>query len=69
MNIERRDRRIGDYGRCEAEDWVPTNDDAVSVRCPRQGRIIRERHSDGSGHFRLRCVCPVHGLTSVCELN
>jgi len=45
---------------CEAMDWVPTEDDAEYLRCPRDGAVIEER--DEFGHVRHRSVCVDHGL-------
>lgn len=60
-------RTIGDHGQCEAHDLVPTEDDAIDVRCPRMGRCIRER--DAFGRARLRFVCAAHGLDSAMTVN
>lgn len=60
-------REVGDHGQCEVVDLVPTVDDAVAVRCPRQGRCILE--DMGEGRPRLRFVCPAHGLTSAYTVN
>jgi hypothetical protein len=60
-------REIGDHGQCEAHDLIPTEDDAIDVRCPRPGRCIRE--TDEFGRARLRFVCVEHGLASAMEVN
>lgn len=64
-------RNLGDVGQCEAHDLISTEDDAVDVRCHRQGRVIRERMTDlgGGPRSRLRCVCPLHGLSTAMEVN
>ena len=59
--------KLGDYGQCEAHDLIQTDDDAVDVRCPRQGRRIAERSSCGG--IRWRIVCALHGLASAMEVN
>lgn len=58
---------IGDVGQCEAHDLVQTEDDAIDVRCTRQGRCIRER--DALGGARLRFVCGPHGFDSAMEVQ
>jgi len=60
-------REIGDVMQCEAHDLVRTEDDAVDIRCPNMGRVIRER--DEFGHARLRAVCMAHGLASAMTVN
>lgn len=60
-------REIGDVGRCEAVDFIPTSDDAEAVQCVRRGRVIREHDHDG--HTRLRCVCGFHGYDTAMEVN
>lgn len=64
MTMKRRE--VGDHGQCEAHDLVPTQDDAIDVRCPRMGRCIREWMEDRP---RLRFVCELHGLASAMEVN
>lgn len=59
-------RKVGDRGQCEAHDLIPTEDDAIDVRCPRRGRCIREMVGDMP---RLRIVCDAHGLASAMEVN
>ena len=59
-------RQVGDHGQCEAYDLIPTKDDAVDIRCTRQGRCIRELDN---GRPRLRIVCVLHGLATAHELN
>jgi hypothetical protein len=59
-------RAVGDHGQCEAWDLVRTHDDAVSVRCPRPGRVIREKVGDRP---RIRCVCLEHGLATAWEVS
>jgi len=61
------DPKLGDVGQCEAEDWVPTEDDATLVRCHHNGKRISERV--GGRYTRWRIVCPLHGLTSALEVN
>ena len=65
--IDRPEPKLGDHGQCEAHDLIRTDDDAVDVRCHRQGRRIRER--DEFGRTRWRIVCAAHGLTSALEIN
>lgn len=57
----------GAAGQCEAVDLVPIADDAVAVRCHRDGRVIREHLTET--RTRLRCVCPLHGLATAVEVN
>lgn len=59
-------RKVGDHGQCEAYDLIPTEDDAVDIRCTRQGRCIREMCNDCP---QLRIVCVLHGLATAHELN
>lgn len=59
-------REVGEHMRCEAIEMVPTEDDATAVRCPNNGRVIRE-HFDG--RTRLRSVCPAHGYDSAMEVS
>lgn len=59
-------RQVGDHGQCEAHDLIPTEDDAIDVRCTRQGRCIRELVGDRP---RLRIVCVLHGLATAMEVN
>lgn len=59
-------RSPGDHGQCEAHDLIPTEDDAIDVRCPRMGRCIRE---SVRGRPRLRFVCDAHGLWGAMEVN
>lgn len=54
------------HEQCEAIEMVPTEDDAVAVRCPNNGRVIRE---SVDGRSRLRAVCPAHGYDSAMEVN
>jgi hypothetical protein len=59
-------RKVGDHGQCEAHDLVPTEDDAVDVRCHRPGRCILGNVHDRQ---RLRFVCGLHGYASAMEVN
>ena len=53
---------------CEAEDWVPTEEDAVLVRCPRVGIRVVEKMPTGG--LRTRVCCRYHrgleGRHAVC---
>lgn len=59
-------RQPGDHAQCEAVDMVKTEDDATVVRCPKPGRVIRERFGDRT---RLRAVCAEHGFDSAMEVS
>ncbi len=62
-------RKVGDHGQCEVHDLIRTEDDAVDVRCPFFGRVIRETYEFRDGGARLRCVCAKHGLVSAMTVN
>ena len=65
--VNRPQRNVGDRMQCEAHDLVPTKDDAIDIRCPRMGRVIRE--DMGGGRMRLRSVCEAHGSETAWEVN